>query len=109
VLDQLPPVVRRYFELDPSEIEQFVALFSEDPTVVDERETYHGTLAIRSWRAGPAVKYTYTTELSDAESDDADRWLVSGRLIGDFPGGIADLHWEFKLAGELISRLVIAP
>jgi hypothetical protein len=75
----------------------------------ERRDTDHGTLAIRSWRAGPAVKYTYTTELSDAESDDADRWLVSGRLIGDFPGGIADLHWEFRLAGELISRLVIAP
>ena len=109
MLDQLPPVVRRYFELDPSEIEQFVALFSADGTVVDEGETYHGTLAIRSWRAGPAVKYTYTTELSDAEADDGNRWLVSGRLIGDFPGGIADLHWEFKLAEELISRLVIAP
>jgi hypothetical protein len=109
VLDQLPPVVRRYFELDPSEIEQFVALFSDDATVVDERETYHGTLAIRSWRAGPAVKYTYTTELSDAESDDPDRWLVSGRLIGDFPGSIAALHWDFEVAGGLISRLVIAP
>jgi hypothetical protein len=110
MLSQLPPAVRRYFELDPHrDIELFVALFSDDATVVDESETRHGTAAIREWRAGAAVKYMYTTEVHSAEPLGPDRYLVTGRLTGDFPGGTADLRWDFMLAGELISRLVIAP
>jgi hypothetical protein len=110
MLDHLPAVVRRYFELDPHrDVELFVALFTEDATVVDERETRHGTAAIREWRTGAAVKYTYTTEVHSAEPLGPDRYLVTGRLIGDFPGGTADLRWDFIVAGEVISRLVIAP
>jgi hypothetical protein len=30
-------------------------------------------------------------------------------LEGDFPGGVADLHFRFALDGALISRLVIEP
>ena len=110
MLDHLPAVVHRYFELDPyRDVEQFVALFSDDATVVDESETRHGTTAIREWRSGPAVKYTYTTEVRSVEALERDRYLVTGRLTGDFPGGTADLRWEFTVGGELISRLVIAP
>jgi hypothetical protein len=108
-LDQLPGVVGRYFELDPEEVELFVELFSDDATVLDEGETHRGTAKIRSWRTGPATKYTYTTEVFGVESHGRDRYLVSGRLTGDFPGGTADLRWDFTLAGELIGRLVIAP
>jgi hypothetical protein len=77
--------------------------------IVDEGETRNGTAAIREWRAGPAVKYMYTTEVRSAEPLGPDRYLVTGRLTGDFPGGTADLRWDFVVAGELISRLVIAP
>lgn len=31
------------------------------------------------------------------------------RLDGDFPGGVADLHYRFTLADGLISRLAIEP
>jgi hypothetical protein len=34
---------------------------------------------------------------------------VSGRLTGNFPGGTADLKWDFTIAGRHITRLVIAP
>jgi hypothetical protein len=30
-------------------------------------------------------------------------------LEGDFPGGVADLHFRFALDGALISQLVIEP
>ena len=33
----------------------------------------------------------------------------TGRLIGNFPGGIADLKWDFTIAGQQITRLTIAP
>jgi hypothetical protein len=101
--------VRRYFELDPHQIEPFVALFSGNAIVVDEGKTYRGTDEIRSWRAGPATKYTYTTELFRTETVGGNRYLVTGRLTGDFPGATAELRWEFAVAGELIGRLIIAP
>jgi len=38
-----------------------------------------------------------------------DRYLVTGRLTGNFPGGTADLKWDFTIAGQHITRLTIAP
>jgi len=110
MLDDVPGVVRRYFELDPHrDVERFVALFADDAIVTDEGETHQGTAEIRTWRNGPATKYHYTTEISNAETLGAARYLLTGRLTGDFPGGTAALRWEFTVSGELISRLVIAP
>ena len=110
MLEHLPAVVRRYFELDPyRDAELFLTLFSDDAVVVDEKETRQGRAGIREWRTGAAVKYAYTTEVYSAESLGPDQYLVRGRLTGDFPGGTVDLRWDFTVAGELISRLVIAP
>ena len=86
----LPDVISRYFERDADrDIDSIVSLFSEDATVIDEGEERHGTAEIRAWRP--------------------DRYLVTGRLIGNFPGGTADLKWDFTIAGQQITRLTIAP
>jgi hypothetical protein len=39
----------------------------------------------------------------------ADTWLVTNRLEGDFPGGIVDLGYRFRLTGDAIAELLIAP
>ena len=109
MLDGLPDVVRRYFELDPHDVDGFISLFSDDATVVDEGKTYHGLGQIRAWRTGPAIKYTYTTEVLDREAGSAGRHLVTARLTGDFPGETVDLRCEFAVTSDHISRLVIAP
>jgi hypothetical protein len=107
---EAPEVVSRYFELDArGDVEAIVALFSDDATVADERETHRGRAAIRAWRRGPVSKYRYETEIFTGEALGADRFLVTGRITGDFPGGTADLRWDFTLAGDRISGLVIAP
>ncbi|NEE61243.1 nuclear transport factor 2 family protein, partial [Streptomyces sp. SID8455] len=52
--------------------------------------------------------YTYTTELLGAQRTDAERWTVTQRLEGDFPGGLVDLRFQFALGGHgLIEQLVI--
>ena len=103
-------VIRRYFELDADRhIDAIVALFSADATVVDEGETRHGTTEIREWQLGPASKYTYRTEVLDTVALTPDRHVVTGRLKGNFPGGTADLKWDFTVTGGRIRRLVIAP
>jgi hypothetical protein len=108
--DALPDVVSRYFERDAErDIDSIVGLFADDATVVDEGEERHGTTEIRAWQTGPASKYTYTTEITGAEPLGPDQHRVSGRLTGNFPGGTAKLNWDFTIAGECITRLVIAP
>jgi hypothetical protein len=107
---ELPDVVSRYFERDADrDIESIVGLFAEDATVIDEREERHGTAEIRAWQTGAASKYTYTTEITGSQALGADRYLVTGRLTGDFPGGTADLNWDFTIADQHITRLIIAP
>ena len=107
---KLPDVVSRYFERDGDrDIESIVDLFAEDATVIDEGEERHGTPEIRAWQTGAASKYAYTTEITSAEALGPDRYLVTGRLTGNFPGGTADLRWDFSIAGQQITRLVIAP
>jgi hypothetical protein len=109
-LDGVPDVIHRYFALDADrEIDSIVALFSDDATVVDEGETRQGIAAIRGWQTGAASQYTYTTDVLGTDVLSADRVVVTGRLTGDFPGGTAELTWDFTLAGDRISRLVIAP
>jgi ketosteroid isomerase-like protein len=106
----LPDVISRYFERDADrDIDSIVSLFAEDATVIDEGEERHGTAEIRAWQTGAASKYTYTTEIIGSEELGPDRFLVTGRLTGNFPGGTADLKWDFSVAGQHITRLTIAP
>ena len=106
----IPEAISRYFEFDAQrDIDSIVALFADNATVVDEGEAREGSDAIRAWQVGPASKYEYTTEVSGTESLGADRYLVTGRLTGNFPGGTGDLKWDFTIAGDRITRLVIAP
>lgn len=103
-------LIRRYFELDTDrDIDAILALFSADATVIDEGETRRGITAIRAWQIGPASKYTYTTQILDTVAVEPDRYVTTGRLTGDFPGGTAELKWDFTVAGGRITRLVIAP
>ena len=103
-------VITRYFEADARrDIDAIVALFTDDAAVVDEGQTFQGTAAIRGWQEGAASKYQYTTEVIGTKRTGEESTLVTGRLTGNFPGGTADLRWDFTVAGDQIKRLVIAP
>lgn len=106
----VPEAIREYFARDAERaIDSIVALFTEDATVTDEGETRRGTAQIRAWQTGPASQYTYTTEILGTDALAADQYVVTGRLTGDFPGGVAELRWDFRLRGARIKTLVIAP
>ena len=106
----VPDVIVRYFELDAArDVEGVLRLFADDATVVDEGATWQGADAIRAWRLGPVSKYTYRTEVAGTDAVAPDRYVVAGRLTGDFPGGSADPRWDFTVAGDRVTRLVIAP
>ncbi|AKK26936.1 hypothetical protein AB431_09875 [Mycobacterium sp. EPa45] len=107
--DALPDTVRTLMTaLDARDVDRALATLTTDAVVVDEGHDYTGRDDIGSWIATAASEYTYTTAFAGATTTDAGV-DVGQHLEGDFPGGVADLHYRFTLDGALISRLVIEP
>ncbi|MFC5804097.1 hypothetical protein [Streptomyces formicae] len=73
--------------------------------MTDEDRTHSGTAEIEAWLDNAAGECTFTTTLTGAQQRDADHYVATQRLEGDFPGGVADLRYR----DGLIERLAIAP
>jgi ketosteroid isomerase-like protein len=84
-----------------------ITCFTNDAAVIDDGKTYHGTAGIRTWLDRSAGEYTYTIELIGAEKIDNEHYTAINHLEGDFPGGVAGLHFRFTLRDGRIARLVI--
>lgn len=83
--------------------------FAPDASVIDEDQTFTGTERIRWWLDNVASEYTYTRTLIGIEDLGEGQLIVHNRIEGDFPGGQADLKYRFRITGELIEHLEIAP
>lgn len=83
--------------------------FTTDAAVTDEGRTYRGHDEIADWLRNAASGYTYSMEFVGATRSDDSHVDVVQHLEGDFPGGVADLHYRFTLDDGLISGLVIEP
>jgi hypothetical protein len=107
----LPGIIDQYLMLarspNPSDADRIAACFSESAEVTDEGETRRGREAIRQWWQGPATKYQYSVEVKDGHELGNGRFVVFTRLMGNFPGGVADLANRFTLEDGLISQLEI--
>ena len=107
---EVAEVIRRYLEAhDRRDRDAALSAFTPDATVVDDGHTYVGSNEIRRWLEKASTEFTYTRTFVDARLVDANTWLVTNHLEGNFPGNVVDLRYEFVLTGDLISRLVIAP
>lgn len=107
--DALPDTIKRFMTaLDARAVEEALATLTTEAVVTDEGHDYIGHHNIGSWIATAASEYTYTTEFTGATASDT-TVDVGQHLEGDFPGGIADLHYRFTLDDALISRVVIEP
>ena len=74
-----------------------------------EGRDHRGRAEIEAWLNSSAGAYSYTTEFTGANALDTTSFDVVQHLEGDFPGGVADLHYRFPLEDGRISRLVIEP
>ena len=107
--DALPDTIKTFMTaLDTREDGRALATFTADAVVTDEGRDYTGRDEIGAWLTASAGEYTYTSEFTGATTTDT-TVDVGQHLEGDFPGGVADLHYRFTLDGTLISRLVIEP
>lgn len=104
----LPKPVAAYFAADRTDGDAIAACFTPGATVVDERRTHEGRDAIRQWREAAVSKYDYTVE-PFAVATESDATLVTARVAGTFPGSPVDLRYAFRIEGDLIAKLEIAP
>ncbi|MDT3439568.1 MULTISPECIES: DUF4440 domain-containing protein [unclassified Pseudofrankia] len=108
--DALPEVIVRYLAAHRTHnTPAAISAFTTDATVIDDGTTYHGTAAIETWLTRSASEFTYTIELTAAQKTDQIHYIAKNHLEGNFPGGVADLRYQFTLRDNLIEHLVIEP
>ncbi|SCF07367.1 hypothetical protein GA0070558_1257 [Micromonospora haikouensis] len=108
--DDLPAAITGFLPThEAREADAAVGAFAADAVVTDEGRSHRGAAEIRNWLVNGGSEYTYTTEFVGAHQVGEGRFDVAQHLEGDFPGGSADLHYRFVLAGDLIARLTIEP
>ncbi|MGW0514540.1 nuclear transport factor 2 family protein [Streptomyces olivaceoviridis] len=107
--DLLPATVREFFAAhvvrDADTASSFLA---EDAVVVDQGETFRGREEAHAFLRDAGSEFEYTTEQIGAHRVDDAHWVVTVRLEGTFPGGVAELDYRFALRDDLITELVIA-
>jgi ketosteroid isomerase-like protein len=101
-------VIERYFRaVADDDTDALVACFADDAAVADEGKTYRGHDQIRGWREQTRAAYQYTAEMLRTEPRDDDRYAVTTKLTGNFPGSPVEVQYLFALRGDLIAGLDI--
>ena len=107
----LPDVILSYQDAhDRRDTHVALASFTADAIVRDDGHEHRGAVEIRDWLSRTSVAFTYTRTMITASAVDDSTWLVTNRLEGNFPGGVVDLQYRYRLEhGLLIRELEIAP
>lgn len=94
---------------DRRDVDTALAQFAAEAVVADDGRTYAGLDEIRHFLSSAASEYTYTRTLLAAVEEGEGSWLLTNRLDGNFPGGTVDLSYRFRMSGDRITGLDIAP
>ncbi|MBD8606338.1 nuclear transport factor 2 family protein [Aeromicrobium sp. CFBP 8757] len=106
----VPLPIRTFLDAhEAGDAQAAIDCFSPDAVVTDQGQTFRGTDAILRFvrDAGSGSEYTYTSEETGTERPDHDHWVVAIRLVGDFPGGVADVRYRFTVGDDAITELHI--
>jgi hypothetical protein len=108
--DQLPAAVRTYLAAQEArDADAALRSFAPGAVVTDQGETFTGTDELRRFVSDAGAEFTYTTTLTGARREDDGTWVVTQRLEGDFPGGVAVLDLRFVLEDDRVVRLDYVP
>lgn len=84
------------------------SFFTEDVVLVDVGETIRGRDQVHAFLRDAGAQFETTTEQIGARRVDDTHAVVTVRLEGSFPGGVAELDYRFALRDDLVAELVIA-
>jgi hypothetical protein len=105
---ELPPVISAFFRsTNTREFDDFLSLFTDDAHVNDEANDYQGA-QIATWIDRATATAKPTADVTDVTRD-GDRFVVTARISGNFPGSPLPLRYFFTLEDAKISRLLIKP
>ena len=103
----LPEPVAEYLAAEKAkDADALSCCFTEDGTVHDEGQDYHGRDSIRQWKQAADAKYRYVLQTINVQTY-GDLVTVRARLTGEFPGSPVELvtssnfpttrllHWRF--------------
>lgn len=107
--DSLPATVRDFMAAHiVRDADTSASFLTEDVVLVDQGETVRGREQAHAFLRDAGSEFEYTTEQIGAHRVDAAHWVVTVRLEGTFPGGVAELDYRFTLRDGLVAELVIA-
>jgi len=104
----LPEPIAAYFDADRHDGQAVARCFTREGVVMDEGKTHSGAAAIEAWKNEATARYSYTAEPHTLQTE-GNRYLVIGRVSGNFPGSPVDLRYAFVLEHGRIASLEIAP
>lgn len=105
----LPTTVREFLAAHIARDADTASSFlTEDAVVVDQDKTFRGREETHPFLRDAGSEFEYTTEQIGARRVDGTHWVVTLRLEGTFPGGVAELDYRFALRDGLVTELVIA-
>ena len=107
--DPLPTTVRGFLAAHVvRDADTSSSFFAEDAVVVDQGESFRGRVQVHAFLRDAGSEFEYTTEQIGAARVDDDHWVVTLRLDGTFPGGVAELDYRFTTREDVVTELVIA-
>ncbi|MET8998492.1 nuclear transport factor 2 family protein [Amycolatopsis sp. Hca4] len=107
--DLLPATVREFFAAHVvRDADTASSFLTEDAVIIDQDETFRGREDVHAFLRDAGSEFEYTTEQLGAHRADDNHWVVTVRLEGTFPGGIAELDYRFTLRDDRIAEIVIA-
>lgn len=108
--NELPAAVRGFVDgWQGGDADKVEALFTKNAVVSDQGETHRGLDEIRVW-INESI-HLFTTTLTFLGAREVDGMVgASYRLEGDFPGGVAELEYQFRLDDDgQIAQLDFGP
>jgi hypothetical protein len=106
---ELSDPIKRYVAAENAgNADAVAACFGPKAVVKDEGTAFTGHAAIRQWKAETIRKYRHRIEPL-AATGNAEKVSVACRVTGEFPGSSVELHFDFRLVGDRITRLEIRP
>jgi len=103
---ELPPAIAAFFHSTNSrEFAHFLSYFTDDAHVNDEANDYYGA-QIADWIDQATADTKPTAEVSYITRD-GDKFVVTSKVSGNFPGSPIQLTYSFGLRDSKIATLLI--
>src|SRR5258707_13761637 len=103
-LDVPGPVAAYLAAEEAKDADALSRCFTEDGTVHDERQDYHGRDSIRQWKQEADAKYRYVLQTISVQAH-GDMVTGHSRVTGGLPGGPGEVCYISKLSTDKLAAL----